>query len=221
MRRDDRALHVLREAGRGEEARTRPTIWSPLFAQREVDGEPLPPMDVLALLPDHRDRRQRDDAQRDQRRHARVHREPGGAAQGAGESGAAGDAPSRRSCAGSSPIIHFARTADAGRRAARQAHPQGRRARRSSIRRRTATRRSSTDAVHVPRRPRPEPPPRLRHRRALLPRLARGAPRARGRLQAPAPAHRGDRAAGPIERLHSALVGGVKHLPIRYKLRKS
>ena len=27
--------------------------------------------------------------------------------------------------------------------------------------------------------------------------------------------------AGPIERLHSALVGGVKHLPIRYKLKKS
>jgi cholest-4-en-3-one 26-monooxygenase len=27
--------------------------------------------------------------------------------------------------------------------------------------------------------------------------------------------------AGPVERLHSALVGGVKHLPIRYKLRKS
>ena len=25
--------------------------------------------------------------------------------------------------------------------------------------------------------------------------------------------------AGPVERLHSALVGGVKHLPIRYKLR--
>jgi cytochrome P450 len=24
---------------------------------------------------------------------------------------------------------------------------------------------------------------------------------------------------GPVERLHSALVGGVKHLPIRYKLR--
>ena len=27
--------------------------------------------------------------------------------------------------------------------------------------------------------------------------------------------------AGSIERLHSALVGGVKHLPIRYKLKKS
>jgi cytochrome P450 len=27
--------------------------------------------------------------------------------------------------------------------------------------------------------------------------------------------------AGPIERLHSALVGGVKHLPIRYKVRRS
>ena len=27
--------------------------------------------------------------------------------------------------------------------------------------------------------------------------------------------------AGPIERLHSALVGGVKHLPIRYKLRRA
>jgi cytochrome P450 len=27
--------------------------------------------------------------------------------------------------------------------------------------------------------------------------------------------------AGPVERLHSALVGGVKHLPIRYKLRRS
>ena len=27
--------------------------------------------------------------------------------------------------------------------------------------------------------------------------------------------------AGPVERLHSALVGGVKHLPIRYKLRKA
>ena len=27
--------------------------------------------------------------------------------------------------------------------------------------------------------------------------------------------------AGPIERLHSALVGGVKHLPIRYELRAS
>jgi hypothetical protein len=25
--------------------------------------------------------------------------------------------------------------------------------------------------------------------------------------------------AGPIERLRSSLVGGVKHLPIRYKLR--
>jgi cytochrome P450 len=27
--------------------------------------------------------------------------------------------------------------------------------------------------------------------------------------------------AGPVERLHSALVGGVKHLPIRYKLRRA
>jgi cytochrome P450 len=27
--------------------------------------------------------------------------------------------------------------------------------------------------------------------------------------------------AGPVERLHSALVGGVKHLPIRYKVRKA
>jgi hypothetical protein len=27
--------------------------------------------------------------------------------------------------------------------------------------------------------------------------------------------------AGSVERLHSALVGGVKHLPIRYKLKKS
>jgi hypothetical protein len=27
--------------------------------------------------------------------------------------------------------------------------------------------------------------------------------------------------AGPVQRLHSSLVGGVKHLPIRYKLRKS
>ena len=25
--------------------------------------------------------------------------------------------------------------------------------------------------------------------------------------------------AGPVERLHSSLVGGVKHLPIRYKLK--
>ena len=24
---------------------------------------------------------------------------------------------------------------------------------------------------------------------------------------------------GPVERLHSSLVGGIKHLPIRYKLR--
>jgi hypothetical protein len=26
---------------------------------------------------------------------------------------------------------------------------------------------------------------------------------------------------GPIERLRSSLVGGVKHLPIRYKLKKA
>ena len=27
--------------------------------------------------------------------------------------------------------------------------------------------------------------------------------------------------AGPIERLHSSLVGGVKHLPIRYQLKRA
>ena len=27
--------------------------------------------------------------------------------------------------------------------------------------------------------------------------------------------------AGPVSRLHSGLVGGVKHLPIRYRLKRS
>ncbi|HVH05738.1 MAG TPA: cytochrome P450, partial [Myxococcota bacterium] len=27
--------------------------------------------------------------------------------------------------------------------------------------------------------------------------------------------------AGPVDRLHSSLVGGVKHLPIRYKLKRA
>ena len=40
-----------------------------------------------------------------------------------------------------------------------------------------------------------------------------------GRLQAPAAAHRGDRARGPGRAARTpSLVGGVKHLPIRYKI---
>ena len=121
----------------------------------------------------------------------------------------------------SSPIIHFARTADRGLRAARQAHPQGRRARavlsvgqprRGSLRRRRTTFRIDRD-----------PNPHLGF--GIGEHFCLGSHLARLELMVAykhlLPRIEEIELAGPIERLHSALVGGVKHLPIRYKLRRS
>ena len=92
-------------------ARTRPTIWSRSSRNLEVDGEPHPADRRPHLLPDHRDRRQRDDAQRDDGRHARLHRAPGPAAQAAGATRRCSSPRSRRSCAGRARSSTSRRTA--------------------------------------------------------------------------------------------------------------
>ena len=116
-----------------------------------------------------------------------------------------------------SPIIHFGRTATRRLRAARQAD-QGRPGARALLSVGQPRRGDLPGRRRVPRRPQSEPPPRLRRRRALLPRLARRAARAGDRLQVPAAAHRGDRGLRQDRAARSCLVGGVKRLPIRYKL---
>ena len=102
---------------------------------------------------------------------------------------------SKRSCAGR------ARSSTSGApppRTSRSAARRSRRATRSrcSIPPRIATRRSSRIRSRSGSTA-SQPAPGLRRRRALLPGLARGAARDAGGLQAPAAAHRGDRAGGP------------------------
>ena len=89
---------------------------------------------------------------------------------------------------------------------------------RSSIPRRIATKRSSTDPFDVPDRREPN-----RHLGfGIGEHFCLGAHLARLELEVAykylLPRIDEVELAGPVERLHSSLVGGVKHLPIRYKL---
>ena len=71
----------------------------------------------------------------------------------------------------------------------------------------------------LPHRPRPEPAHRLRHRRARLPRRAPRPPRAALRASPRcASALRSAELAGPIERVRSSFVGGIKRAPMRWEI---
>ena len=71
-------------------------------------------------------------------------------------------------------------------------------------------------------RPQPEPPSGLRHRRALLPRRAPGAPLVSAALFSEI-ARRAERLelAGEPQRTASSFVAGIKHLPMRYRFARS
>ena len=184
------------EAGRGEEEAARPTTWSRCSPRLEVDGKPIPPMDVLAFcliiviagnettrngtsggmlaFVEHQDELRK------------LQRDPSPAAVGRW----------RRSCAG--PARSSTSRAPRRRTSSCAASASSR-----ATRSRCSTRRANRDeevfedpfAFRIDRAP--EPPPRLRRRRALLPRLARGAARAAGRLQAPVPRIEEIELAGP------------------------
>src|SRR5262249_2228193 len=122
------------------------------------------------------DRRQRDDAERDERRPRRLPRAPG-----------AVGAPARRRVAAplgegggaalDEPRRPLRAHRDRGRAARRPEDPRRRRAR-ALLRLGEPRRGGARGPLRVPRRPPAEPPPRLRRRRARLPRRPRGAPRA-------------------------------------------
>ena len=159
---------------------------------------------------------QRDDAQRDQRRSARVLRAPRRVGEAAGATRSSCPTRSRRSCAGPArsatspaPPPRTARCAGTTIRAGEQVALVLRvgEPRRGGVRR----------PVRVPRRSPPEPAPRVRLRRALLHGRARRPRRARDDL--PPPARRAStrsRSPGPVERLSSIVNGSIKHLPLRY-----
>ncbi len=216
---DDRAVHVLREARRGEEEEPGGRPRHPLRARPRWTARSSPMMDVLAycliiVVAGNETTRNATSGgmlaldRSIPRSWPKTPEEPGAAPE-----------RDRGDPALDEPDHPLRAHRHAGRRAPRQAHPQGRRSSRSSIRRPTATRTSSTT---------PSSSASTATRTAT-------SPSASASTSAPARTWRGSSSrwrssyllprldelelAGPVSRLHSNLVGGIKHLPIRYKLR--
>src|SRR5262245_4029981 len=181
--------------------------------QRAHRGRAALPRGAPGLLPDPRRRRERDHAQRDQRGTPRLPRPP----RRVGAPAPRARAPPARG--GGDPALDEPRRADGahrggGRRDRRPAHPR-RRAPRALLRLGEPRRGGLRGAGALRRRAPPEPPPRVRRGRALLPRGAPGAHGGAGRLPPPRAAARARRARGrarapPLE--HGWRDQGASHL---------
>ena len=206
---------IVRQRARREAARATPrTTSSAAVSAGRARQRPLRARVRHVLHPAGR-RRQRDDPQRHQRRHARAHRAPRPVGSG-----------SRTTRASSSPaaeeIVRWVDAGDgsSGARRSPTSSSTARRSRRatrssSSTRRPTATRRSSTTR-RLRHRPHAEPARRLRRRRpALLPRphLARLEIDVIFRTLAEKVDH--VEQTGPVRRLRSNFINGITHMPVR------